>query len=86
MTKKNNTSLTVEALLHNDEFVKAVLAGELEVEAFYDKHFHLLSGSRAVVDEAQRTILSVRQYYESQSLSSETKENLLKKIRSSGRV
>ncbi|MEQ8706402.1 MAG: hypothetical protein RIC19_20895 [Phaeodactylibacter sp.] len=86
MTKNTNTPITTEQLLHDDRFVQAVLAGNTAIEAYQQQYLSHLANAGAVINDARRTILSMRQYYQSQSLSSKTKEDLLRKIRSSGRV
>ncbi|NRA49089.1 MAG: hypothetical protein HRU12_08135 [Phaeodactylibacter sp.] len=85
MTKVSNTPLTTEKLLHDDRFVRAVIAGEAAIEAYQKKYIAPSVDAQRIVAKAKAMILSMRQSYQSQSLSSKTKKDLLDKIRSRDR-
>ena len=83
MTKKHFTPLTVERLLNDDQFVRAVLEDRSSVEAYYQNHLRQFGDVTNVVEDARSTILSMQRHFRTQSPSQKTLATILERIRSS---
>lgn len=83
MTKEHRTLLTVEQLLEDDQFIKAVFQGRSSVKSYQEEHLRQYGDVTELVEEARLAVLSMQQYFKSQSPPQKTLATILERIRSS---